>query len=329
MPCSAPVKMFRDIATNKNGKRPLTYQPLHAQRDDFFNRVTQVIPCGKCIGCLLTRSRDWALRSVHEAKFHVESSFITLTYKPECLPAVYDEFGDLVGVGGFRPRDFTLFIKRLRKLLEPTGRKIKYRMVAEYGSQFKRPHYHALIFGWDAPDKVFHKNGKSGKPIYTSKILESLWYDEHTGESLGFSSVCDLTVQSANYVSRYCMKKTVSQLKANYYDRINPCNGEKFTVMPEFARTSLGIGAVWFHTHFMSDAYVKGYITENGLKYGIPRYYLKLLEKFHHIDFDFYKTLRDEAIKLIYSKKRPVDYENDGVYLSSVYDKLKREIDYE
>ena len=43
------------------------------------------IPCGQCIGCKLERSRQWAMRCVHEALLHEENSFITLTYAPEAL----------------------------------------------------------------------------------------------------------------------------------------------------------------------------------------------------------------------------------------------------
>jgi hypothetical protein len=44
------------------------------------------IPCGRCIGCRLEYSRQWAMRCHHEASLHTFNSFITLTYDPENLP---------------------------------------------------------------------------------------------------------------------------------------------------------------------------------------------------------------------------------------------------
>jgi len=44
------------------------------------------LPCGKCTGCKLERSRQWAVRLMHEAQLHERTSFITLTYRDEDLP---------------------------------------------------------------------------------------------------------------------------------------------------------------------------------------------------------------------------------------------------
>jgi len=63
------------------------------------------LPCGQCIGCRLERSRQWAIRCVHEASMHENNCFITLTYAPEYLPPD----------GGLIKSDFQKFIKRLRK----------------------------------------------------------------------------------------------------------------------------------------------------------------------------------------------------------------------
>ena len=43
------------------------------------------LPCGQCIGCRLERSRQWAMRCVHEASMHQDNCFITLTYNDENL----------------------------------------------------------------------------------------------------------------------------------------------------------------------------------------------------------------------------------------------------
>ena len=38
------------------------------------------VPCGQCIGCRLERSRQWAIRCMHEASLHDKNCFITLTF---------------------------------------------------------------------------------------------------------------------------------------------------------------------------------------------------------------------------------------------------------
>lgn len=67
------------------------------------------ISCGKCHDCMLSRTRDWAIRVLHEAQAPHEVStdacFVTLTYDEEHLPAS----------GGLEVEDWKLFAKRLRK----------------------------------------------------------------------------------------------------------------------------------------------------------------------------------------------------------------------
>jgi len=63
------------------------------------------VPCGQCIGCRLERSRQWAVRCMHEASLHEDNCFITLTYDDEHLPA--DNSLD--------KSEFQRFCKRMRK----------------------------------------------------------------------------------------------------------------------------------------------------------------------------------------------------------------------
>ena len=44
-------------------------------------------PCGQCVGCRLERSRQWAVRCMHEASLYKHNCFITLTYDDAHLPA--------------------------------------------------------------------------------------------------------------------------------------------------------------------------------------------------------------------------------------------------
>ena len=78
------------------------------------------LPCGQCIGCRLERSRQWAMRCLHEASLHENNAFITLTYDDSNLPRG----------GSLDYSDFQKFMKRLRKRI---GRKVSFYCGGEYG----------------------------------------------------------------------------------------------------------------------------------------------------------------------------------------------------
>ncbi len=118
---------------------------------------------------------------------HIDNSFITLTYDDDHLPSD----------GSLRAADLQKFFKRLRKSLSP--HKIRFYGCGEYGEQFKRPHYHAIIFGYDFPDKEFHSK-ENGNPIFHSPELAKIW-------PFGFNTVGHVSYESAAYVARYVTKK--------------------------------------------------------------------------------------------------------------------------
>lgn len=219
------------------------------------------LPCGRCIGCRLERSRQWAARIMFEAQMHERNSFLTLTYSPENLPfppsLEYKHFQD--------------FMKRLRSSLD---RKVRFYMCGEYGEQFARPHYHVALFGEDfSDDRVFWS--KSGDfPLYRSPLLERLW-------SHGFCSIGDLTFESAAYVARYVMKKVTGDLAEEHYRFVDVNSGEVYQLTPEFCRMSLkpGIGGRWFDL-YSSDVYSShDYVVVNGRKCKPPRYFDRLLKR--------------------------------------------------
>ena len=76
------------------------------------------IPCGKCSGCRLQRSREWANRCMLELEYHMSSYFVTLTYDDAHVPIHYysdPETGEALPSMSLVKRDFQLFMKRLRK----------------------------------------------------------------------------------------------------------------------------------------------------------------------------------------------------------------------
>jgi hypothetical protein len=217
------------------------------------------LPCGRCQGCRLERSRQWAVRCMHEASMHEFNCFITLTYDDVHCPV--DSSLDY--------RVFQLFMKRLRKRF--SGVRVRFFMAGEYGEQFSRPHFHACIFGLDFLDKVYFMKSPSGEKLFRSSVLEELW-------PMGFSSVGAVTFQSAGYVARYVMKKVTGSLAASHYEWTDS-DGVIHARTPEFAHMSLkpGIGFSWLCS-FLNDVDKDGKVVVNGVKARAPRYYDKVFD---------------------------------------------------
>ena len=131
MPCFCPLEGWRSKDRSSTGKRKIVFNPRDALRD-----MPVTVPCGQCIGCRLERSRQWAVRCIHEASLHEDNCFITLTYDDAHLPT------DL----SLNVSHFQKFMKRLRKRF---GEGIRFFHCGEYGENFGRPHYHACLFTSD------------------------------------------------------------------------------------------------------------------------------------------------------------------------------------
>ena len=142
----------------------------------------------------------------------------------------------------------------------------------------QRPHYHACLFGYDFPDRVYFKKSQSGDKLYTSKLLESLWpYGNHL--------IGDVTFESAAYIARYCVQKVTGQAAEEHY-RVVTEDGEIIDRVPEFNHMSLkpGIGSRWLE-RFKSDVYPRDYVVIRGVKTKPPKYYDRLFEKWDAGEF--------------------------------------------
>ena len=167
MSCYHPLRGIV-LGTNENGKKNIKI----IKGSDFEFQYPDVeyleIPCGHCIGCLLDRSRQWADRCMLEAKtqkdkYNRPSCFITLTYDDEHLkdlpynPDMYPDYDpdrdtDKLVFHSLDKIHLQNFWKRLRSRLdEKYDIKIRYFACGEYGDFEKtgRPHFHAIIFGYD------------------------------------------------------------------------------------------------------------------------------------------------------------------------------------
>lgn len=271
------------------------YKPIHGYRMKCGKGFTinpaqgraafpMTIPCGYCIGCRLEKSRQWAMRCVHEAQMHEQNCFITLTFNPESLKNR--------GTQSLRKRDFQLFIKRLRKKY---GKNIRYLHCGEYGHKRSRPHYHALLFGFDFPDKKPWRTNLSRSPQ-----LEKLW-------PYGYSSIGAVTFESAAYVARYVVKKRYGRDAGQFYQRLDESTGLIENLHPEYATMSRrpGIGSTWFQ-RYSGDIYPKDSIHVRGRASRPTRYYDK---RFESMDPQAYQKVkanrRRTAVKKALDKSQP------------------------
>jgi hypothetical protein len=255
MACTCPETYYKRDPDKNGGKGGLTRDPRQA-----LNFTTIVVACGKCIECRLDKSRDWALRCMHELQTSEGGGcFVTLTYDDAHLPV--DRSLDY--------RHFQLFMHRLRNRVEGAGR---FFMCGEYGDNFGRPHYHAILFDCVFDDlKYFRREGKID--LFTSDTLSDIWGN-------GFVTVGRVTMHSAGYVARYSLKKITGDDQGAAYQYLDPATGEVFDRIPPFSGQSLrpGIGYDWF-MRFRGDVFPCDNVVFEGKKYPVPRYYRKLLER--------------------------------------------------
>lgn len=257
-----------------------------------------LLPCGKCDACRLTKSAEWVYRCRMEQLYAPASSFITLT-----VNSVFED--KIFPKNSLQYVPFQAFMKRLR---EQKGMpRIRFLMCGEYGSLTQRPHYHALVFGYDFPDRYLWRY-HDGVPVYRSPLLEDAWSIEK--RPIGFATVGDMCDASIQYVCRYVLKKL--QCRSDYGDR-----------MPEFIRCSNrpGLGAQFFHDYVGKDFYKKGldgvwyrdYIMSRDFKQKMPRYYDKLFERLNNVDFVSLRTQRfmsspDAFLESVSDMDRRADY---------------------
>lgn len=236
MPCYGPLTGYYPKITS--GDKRLVFR-----KDQSETGIGIKIPCGRCTGCRLEHSRQWAVRCMHEKRLHSASCFVTLTYDNDHLPAN----GSLV------KRDLQLFMKRYRKI---AGNGIRFFACGEYGEKTNRPHYHLLLLNSDFDDKRLISRG-SEYSLYASALLSSLW-------PAGQHALGDVSFESAAYVARYCMKKITGPGAAAHY------NGREKEFIVMSRRPGLGTG---YFDCYQSEILSHDTIIVNGVPAALPRFY--------------------------------------------------------
>lgn len=146
----------------------------------YLKDKNMFVDCKNCIECKIKRAKEWACRLYFELQKTPQACFITLTYKEN--PVLLDK------------TDIQKFIKRLREKIAP--QKIKYFLVGEYGDRHWRPHYHAIILGYDFPDKYVCGKSPKKHDMYISPALSRLWPQ-------GFHTIQDTSLATCVYTSLY------------------------------------------------------------------------------------------------------------------------------
>lgn len=213
--------------------------PYAVERKIYHNQDTKyvTVPCGKCPECLKRRVASWSHRLEMESLRWPAQYFLTLTYSQDHVPITDNGFLTL------EKRHPQLFFKRLRK----SAGKLRYYMCGEYGTNTKRPHYHAILF--------------ANSPHATDEIIAAWPYgDVHFG---------NVEPASIRYTVQY-YDKGVWQKSHHRDDRL-----------PEYSVMSKGIGQNFLTPKMVNHLLEnpdKGYIYDNeGRKISIPRYYKKKL----------------------------------------------------
>lgn len=200
------------------------------------------VPCNRCPPCKINRVNSWVFRLLQEEKLHAHAHFVTFTYDTHCVPISPNGFMTL------KKSDFQDYMKRLRNLCP--GQTLKYYAVGEYGTKNSRPHYHAIIFGVDDPNK-----------------FADAWMLK--GQSLGGVYIGKVSSNSIAYTMKYIDKSNFKR-KHKRDDR-----------EPEFPLMSQGLGKnyltpeiIAYHQADKSRLYCT---REGGHKIALPRYYKQKL----------------------------------------------------
>lgn len=301
MPCYSPITYYKIYKSNS--EHEYTHNSIYGKSKGGHQLEH---PCGQCIGCRLAKSREWAVRCMHEASLYWNNSWLTLTLNDEYRFTRQNPYSVERG----ETSEITRFFKRLRKKY---GEGIRYYYCAEYGEtcfvcekpEFLcrqngcrhfygwrgRPHYHVCLFNHDFEDKQLYKM-INGLPHFTSEILDQLWTDPKTGLFMGTATVSDLTPDSAAYTARYSLKKINGLSKSLpdpvtdllHYQRLTP-DGEIINLVPEY--TNMSRGSKKLNTGGIGKGWLKNYSKEvldndavlfKNTRIKPPRYYDDFLE---------------------------------------------------
>lgn len=278
---------------------PIRIRCEPARWNDFHDWYD--VPCGKCPACLSRRRQEWVYRNEVELKHSTNCFFVTLTYADQFLPVGSN------GMPTLRKRHFQLFMKRLRKSIEP--HRIRFFGCGEYGDKTLRPHYHLLIYNWP-----------EDKYLIDDYIYKS-WPYSQCSDALCITRLHDTS--AINYCCKYVLKSDDDidrDEKPFMLCSRRPAIGSQDITNDRRRQTELENPRL---TLYMED----------GVHVPVPRYYrTKILEDATPCEEMYYTSSRKRQVKEYESrcltarqddvKRRIKRYGNSSVGLPTYDDKL-------
>ncbi|MCD7872768.1 MAG: hypothetical protein LUG21_05650 [Clostridiales bacterium] len=267
---------------------------------------TRLVPCGHCIECLRTKSKNWRIRLFEEYKSCSDAKFVTLTFSPESYEKLkqdvlnspnvinrrlYDKSGSEPKYLGIVPhlcvksRKFSLkheyeYKPLIGKYLNQQIARLAIRRFLErYRKQYGVSLRHWLItdYGHRGTERL-HLHGivfnarcttvRSRRTLIKFEEFTKIWSYGHTW--LGWC-----TDRSINYITNYIAKIQESKVF------VSPGLGKSF-ITEQVVRFYKETLSPWIHTQYMCG------------KHLLPRYYMIKLYK-------WYERLK---IKHIYERSR-------------------------
>lgn len=171
VPCVYPIPAWRPKSPVSGEKRVLIGTPVRefdeVRGQEALVAAELLLPCGSCVGCQISRAREWAIRCSLELQLHSVASFVTLTYSERHVPPTLSR------------SHLSHFVRYMRRKVGS----FRFFGCGEYGELRERPHYHAILFG--TADEA---------------AAEQSW-------GKGFVTMSEVTPERVSYVAGYCAKK--------------------------------------------------------------------------------------------------------------------------
>lgn len=157
------------------------------------------VPCRKCVECLKQQQNDWMIRMVEEFRNFDKVLFITLTYREETIPKIFNRDGE------FRysvcKKHIQDWLKRYRIREQRAGHieNWRYFVASEYSPRADhhwRAHYHLIIFGKSATR--FWSALRDWKDNFGFFKYDLVGSSENIRKNTA--------INVSRYVSKYCLK---------------------------------------------------------------------------------------------------------------------------
>lgn len=325
------------------------YHPIEVV--DKHTKITRLVPCGKCIGCLKDYQNSWKIRLNDTIKqYNYVAVFFTLTYdRTKVVDTGYDdEFCKHTPFGKLHDQDRVLtvwkddvlkWLRRCRRRMNyyyGCQKDYKYFLTAEYGPSTLRPHYHGIItISKEDFERFFLPDWKNKsirkRYIYPKNLRRKMgkyYYknvpNKHFKGNVDYEVVVFDEEKSpgacANYISKYCSKGMFENPRVKRGD-VDKC----------FHLMSKGIGLSLMDE--LEERILQGYkdcsMTVTDDEFANVREYYGFESDTKDIAKDYYYGLL-ENFSSQYHEKEPFyfesgvkhEYNSDGVITKTWYDTI-------